>query len=222
MTPRLISTPRLSVRERAMFLALLIFQPKRAAVLLQRVAGARGEALQAQLRETPKTELKLLVVELRRMLDQRFEGLAQVHPSWLMTPTENEPAALRAAWLSDLPTASPGGAARRAPTLLLSLLRARLMRGLVEMPPEHKDKALQRRHLADLPEPILQKLLSLIQPQELGSALSDLGQEIVQKLAQRLPKPRGLLLLQGHANPIPNTLPLLLRAAAKSGVPLER
>jgi hypothetical protein len=222
MNPRLISTPRLSVRERAMLLTLLIFQPKKAAILLQRVAGARSEALQAQLKETPKAELKLLVVELRRMLDQRFEGLSQVHSSWLVSSVENESAAIRAAWLSDLPTASISGATRRPPPRLLSLLRAQLMRGLVEMPPEPRDKALQRRHLADLPEPALQKLLSLIQPQELGSALSDLGQEIAQKLAQRLPKPRGLLLLQGHANPIANTLPLLLRAAEKSGIPLER
>jgi hypothetical protein len=221
MNPRLLSTPRLSVRERALLLTLLVFDNKRAEALLQRLSP-RGDEIIAQLRELPKVELKLLVVELRRMLDQRFEGLSLVHPTWLLAPIEGESELLRSLWLAELPIPS-NDALQRAPAHLLPLLRVLFTGRLVEMPPEPREKQWHRRHLADLPEPLLQKLLSFIQPQELGCAISDLGSELAQKLAQRLSRAQGEVLLQGYREQTtPNAIFLLMRAAEKSGIALEK
>ena len=223
MTPRLISTPRLSTRERALLLTLLVFDAKRAAVLLEGVSGAFGGRLREQLQDLTKPELKTLVIELRRMIDQRFEGITQLHPSWLLAPISEEPTLLREAWLAELPAELQGDSApQRAPLHLLALLRVLLTKELVEMPPEPREKVWQRRHLPDLPEALWQKLVSQLPPQELGSALADLGEELVRKVAQRLPIEQGRLVLAGYREPIQKAIFLLLRAAEKSGLMLER
>jgi hypothetical protein len=223
MTPRLLSTPRLSTRERSLLLTLLAFDAKRASTLLEGVSGASGERLREQLQDLTKFELKTLVIELRRMIDQRFEGLIQLHPSWLLAPISQESALLREAWLAELPAELQGELTpQRAPLHLLALLRVLLTKELVEMPPEPREKVWQRRHLPDLPEPLWQKLIAQLPPQELGSALTDLGEELVRKVAQRLPIEQGRRVLEGYREPIQNAIFLLLRAAEQSGLALER
>ena len=222
MTPRLLSTPLLSTRERALLLALLVFDAKRAPILVENLAGPSGERLREQLQSLVRPELKTLVIELRRMIDQRFEGLAQLHPSWLLAPVSQESELIRAAWLAELPAELRGDEEpQRAPLHLLALLRVLLSGQLAEMPPEPREKVWQRRHLPDLPEALWQKLNSHVQPQELGSALADLGEELARKVAQRLPIEQGVLVLAGYREPIQNAIFLLLRAAEKSGLALE-
>src|SRR5690242_18440371 len=103
MKPRLIPTPTLSVRERALLLATLAFAPERAGVLLGRVFGKSGEGVRAALPETARAGARAIALELRRLFDQRFEGLERVHPTWLLAPLEGESPAVCAAWYAELP-----------------------------------------------------------------------------------------------------------------------
>jgi hypothetical protein len=223
MILRLLSTPLLSTRERALLFTLLVFDASHAPALLESVSGASGERLREQLQSLARPELKTLVIELRRMIDQRFEGLTALHSSWLLAPISQESEPIRQAWLAELPTALQGESElQRAPLHLLALLRVLLTKKLVEMPPEPREKVWHRRHLPDLPEALWQRLTSQLPPRELGSALADLGEELARKVAQRLTVEQGLLVLAGYHEPIEDAIFLLLRVAEKIGLALER
>jgi hypothetical protein len=55
----------------------------------------------------------------------------------------------------------------------------------------------------------------------LGGALSDLGEEAARRLAQRLPKPQGELLLAGYHAPPKDARPKLHAAVVALGLTLE-
>lgn len=205
-----------------MLLALLVFAPRRVAALLERVVPEEREALLRQQKLLGRPDPRTLVLELRRLLDRRFEGLERVHPSWLLAALSDESSLIREAWLAELPThAQKEETTQKAPAWAAELLRARFTQGLVEMPPEPKERAFLRQHIVDLPEPLFARLFSLLRPGVIGGALAGLGDELARRLAQRLPYPQGQELLEGYQTPAPDALPMLQRALEKLGITME-
>jgi hypothetical protein len=201
----------------------LAFSQEDADARLAKLDEPEANTLRQELSRLAQADPRAVIFELRRMMDSRFEGIELVHPSWLLAPLAEEPSAVQAAWRAELPPESRGpGPAKGAPRATATVLRALFTRDLAELPPEAPAPKRSRAHLAELPAPVLSSLTEQLRPETLGRALADLGEELAQRVAQRLPRGAGLQVLSGwRAGPSDEARYALLRTARRLGFSLE-
>lgn len=221
LRPRQLPTPLLSRQERALLLSLLSFTPAHAVDLLARVAGKAGERLRRSHSALAGADPRALVIELRRLVDSRFEGAERLHDSWLTDPLEAESPEVCAAWRAELPAPLRGpNPSRPAPRVAVAHLRARFLGPLAELAPD--PPSLTRTRLSDTSPETLLRLVHELSPERTGRALGDLGEESAQRIAQQLPLELGRRLLSAWAEGYEEAAHFaLLRAARRLGVSIE-